>query len=305
VDLTAGTHTLTVGGWNNKKTSAREITEILFDDVQVVGVATEIDADGDGMPDDDESSVYHTNPNNPDTDGDGIDDGDELDFWGSDWDMDFDEDGLINLVDFDSDGDDFSDGIEVREGSDPLDPGTIPSPINPGEETGALEAHFASDGDGFTYADDTFYGTNHPAYASGNYDPAEGFSGGGLQVALGGVDSVDITDGMSGGWSNSFRLNEDGIVTISLRYRLICSSKYEPDECSQVLVAIDGTFVGGGPEDFLTEICGGGTTGWQQVSFDVDLTAGTHTLTVGGWNNQKTRYTETTEVFFDDVQVES
>jgi hypothetical protein len=36
------------------------------------------DADGDGLSDYQETSVWHTNPNNPDTDGDGTNDGDEV-----------------------------------------------------------------------------------------------------------------------------------------------------------------------------------------------------------------------------------
>src|SRR5581483_6321110 len=36
------------------------------------------DTDGDGLSDDDETNVYHTDPNNPDTDGDGLTDGQEV-----------------------------------------------------------------------------------------------------------------------------------------------------------------------------------------------------------------------------------
>ncbi len=44
-----------------------------------------IDTDGDGMPDDDETDIYGTDPNNADTDGDGISDGDEVAYWGDSW----------------------------------------------------------------------------------------------------------------------------------------------------------------------------------------------------------------------------
>ncbi|MGC4189885.1 MAG: CAP domain-containing protein [Thermomicrobiales bacterium] len=40
--------------------------------------STRKDSDGDGLYDDDETNVYHTDPNNPDTDGDGVDDGQEV-----------------------------------------------------------------------------------------------------------------------------------------------------------------------------------------------------------------------------------
>ncbi|MCD4762994.1 MAG: hypothetical protein K8R28_03105, partial [Desulfobacterales bacterium] len=93
-----------------------------------------IDTDKDGLMDDDEINIYGTDPNNPDTDGDGINDGDEVEFWGYDWNMDFDNDGTINLLDPDSDNDGFSDGTEKDEGFDPGDPNSNPAfPLEIGE----------------------------------------------------------------------------------------------------------------------------------------------------------------------------
>ncbi|MGN6485173.1 MAG: hypothetical protein ACTHMX_12315, partial [Thermomicrobiales bacterium] len=42
------------------------------------GGTNRTDSDGDGLYDDDETNVYHTDPNNADTDGDGYDDGQEV-----------------------------------------------------------------------------------------------------------------------------------------------------------------------------------------------------------------------------------
>jgi hypothetical protein len=176
------------------------------------------------------------------------------------------------------------------------------SHYNAGSTSVVLSEGFDSGPGGFTYLDDQF-GSDNPSYASGNYDSSGGFSRGGLCVALGGIDSVFIGDGMSGGWSRDFVVPENGIATISLRYRLICTSNYESDECSQVLVAVDGNLVSPGTEEFLEEICDGGDSGWQQVMFDVNLTAGTHTLTIGGWNNKKTKYNEITDILFDDLEI--
>jgi hypothetical protein len=80
------------------------------------------DTDGDGIANFDEINEYGTDPDKIDSDGDGLNDGDELGYWGEDWDADYDDDGLINLLDWDSDGDGQSDGTEYRRGCDPSDP---------------------------------------------------------------------------------------------------------------------------------------------------------------------------------------
>ena len=83
-----------------------------------------------------------------------------------------------------------------------------------------LSASFNTWAQGFTYADDTFRGTAQPVYASGNYASAKGFAGGGLRVVIGGVDNVTVI-GMSGGWSKAFSVNGNGVVNITLKYRLV------------------------------------------------------------------------------------
>jgi len=93
------------------------------------------DTDEDGIPDDDEIDIYGLDPNDPDTDGDGISDGDEVDFWGNSWNDDSDWDGIVNLLDWDSDDDGFPDGWEKDHNSDPSDPYSTPSlpPMEIGE----------------------------------------------------------------------------------------------------------------------------------------------------------------------------
>jgi hypothetical protein len=95
------------------------------------------DTDGDGLLDDDETSVYHTNPNVADTDGDGSNDGEEV-YSGTDpltanAQMplsDRDGDGLFDVDESktygtnpdvsDTDDDGASDGEEVDRGTDPI-----------------------------------------------------------------------------------------------------------------------------------------------------------------------------------------
>ena len=85
----------------------------LFDDDEIGIYGTDpnkADTDGDGMIDGDETAIYGTDPNKADTDSDGMIDGDELAFWGDNWSEDSDNDGLVNLVDPDSDNDGYNDG---------------------------------------------------------------------------------------------------------------------------------------------------------------------------------------------------
>ena len=84
-------------------------------------VSDEMDSDGDGLTDQDEYLIYHTLANQPDSDDDGINDQQELEFWGELWDNDFDNDGLINLLDSDADNDGYTDGFEIFHSFDPAD----------------------------------------------------------------------------------------------------------------------------------------------------------------------------------------
>jgi butyrate kinase len=126
-------------------------------------------------------------------------------------------------------------------------------------------------------------------------------------VTLGGIDNAVITN-MSGGWSRSFDLPRSGRVQLTLRMQVTQTSEYEANELSQSLVSIDGTLVGTGTNDFVAQIAGNGnggtptTTGFQLVTLDLGTrAAGSHTLRLGGFNNQKTLNDESTEILIDDV----
>jgi hypothetical protein len=108
------------------------------------------DTDGDGLTDQEELTVYGTNPAQADTDGDGINDGAEIAFWGANWNADADGDGRINLLDNDSDNDGFLDSVERSQGTNPADPSSVPGA---GRELIAVNAG----GSSFTAADGTSY----------------------------------------------------------------------------------------------------------------------------------------------------
>lgn len=156
-----------------------------------------------------------------------------------------------------------------------------------------------NDLESFVYRDDVFYGTDHPAYASGAFTPTDGYEGtDGLHVVVGNVDFKKILDGMSGGWSKDFELDRMSDVQIGLKYRLM-TSRYDTDECGEALVAVDGDIV-----KHLATLCGRGLdTGWKTEAFTINLPPGIHTLTVGAYNNKKTGMLEKTDAYFDDISV--
>ena len=99
--------------------------------------AATLDSDRDGLSDDVEINIYHTDPNKWDTDGDGYSDGDEVAHGYSPLvagnakmkDIDSDHDGLNDALEIalgadlknpDTDGDGYLDGQEVFTGYDPL-----------------------------------------------------------------------------------------------------------------------------------------------------------------------------------------
>ena len=172
-----------------------------------------------------------------------------------------------------------------------------------------FESHFDSGTDGFSYLDDAFGNTNQPGYADGSHAPGQGVSGGAIHVILGGINNSDIND-MSGGWSRSFSLPSSAEVTVSLSYKLTQASEYESDELGRALLTVDGTLFGSNGNNYLAQLVGNGnggsaqTTGWVPVVVNIGtLTAGTHTLTIGAYNNKKTYHDETTEILIDDVVV--
>ncbi|MDD2807583.1 MAG: L,D-transpeptidase family protein [Patescibacteria group bacterium] len=94
------------------------------------------DTDGDGLSDDDEIAIYHTDPSKADTDGDGFADGAEVYHGYSPRDdgkiklagIDSDNDGAVdsweirlglNILNPDTDGDGYFDGQEINNGFDP------------------------------------------------------------------------------------------------------------------------------------------------------------------------------------------
>jgi chitodextrinase len=114
------------------------------DSNEVIYQPDTFDLDNDGLTDAEEVNTFETDPHDADTDKDGIQDGPESEYWGYNWDIDYDSDGLHNLLDNDADNDGFSDGQELDQGSDPADPNDPNLPNNPPSVPGNLQAETIS-----------------------------------------------------------------------------------------------------------------------------------------------------------------
>jgi len=67
-------------------------------------------------------------------------------------------------------------------------------------------------------------------------------------------------------------------------------------------VSVNGVLYGISPNNYIAQLTGSNTTGWQQVQINLGtLPAGTHALALGAYGNRKTSTNETTEVVVDDV----
>ena len=163
-----------------------------------------------------------------------------------------------------------------------------------------INSSFTSGSEGFTYSDDIF-GTSRPANATGNWDNNDGFSGGGLYVEVGGNAGSNAS---SGGFSQDINLATDGIISISLRYRLDVANQVDGGEFGEAVFEIDGVRYGADLNNSLAHIEGGGDSGWQEFAVEVALTSGVHTLSLGAFANSTNSNNETIEVYFDDVVVE-
>ena len=218
--------------WNNKKTGALEITKVYFDDVVISQTRPSIDEDNDGFTasqgdcNDFDDLTY---PGAQEFCGDGVD-------------QNCDGQDLLCDSDVDNDGDGFTekDG-DVNDADSTVYPGALEvchdNIDNDGDGlTDCLDSAcdavcggirqafgFDTDSEGFVYNDDLFRGTGHPNYAAGGSGSRD------LSVTLGGIDTAKILDGMSGGWSRSFEVVDEGPVSISLRFRLTIAGKYESD----------------------------------------------------------------------------
>ncbi|NQT86529.1 lamin tail domain-containing protein, partial [bacterium] len=168
------------------------------------------------------------------------------------------------------------------------------------EQNRLVDGTFDSDAQGFVYADDVFNGTADPDGADGAH------SGGALEVSLG---PGPVAAGLSGGWSSTFSVEEQGLHGLSVRYRMVLGPDFEASEFGELILEIDGNRYGTQANSSLIHVAGdgagGGTydSGWQRADFNATLSAGVHTLTVGAYANGAPLATDYLDAAFDDVIV--
>ena len=171
----------------------------------------------------------------------------------------------------------------------------VPAPAPAPAPTASCEGetNFASGANGYSFVDDP----QTPAYTSGS------ISGGSLNVAVGGVDNADITD-MEGAWRSQCETNSAGPVTIRVNGSLSQASDYESNEFSQITLRVNGN------ETVLATLTGNGngggaqSTGAQQFTASATLAAGTNTIDLLCFNNQKTFNNESTNCSFASIDIE-
>ena len=107
---------------------------------------------------------------------------------------------------------------------------------------------------------------------------------------------------MSAGWKYDFTLTQTARVQVVFDWTLTFGYDYEWDEYGEMVVSLDGK------ETIIESLIGDGNGGENHVASGngqtinwVGVSAGTHTIALGIYNNMKTSTSETARVEIDNV----
>jgi VCBS repeat-containing protein len=171
---------------------------------------------------------------------------------------------------------------------------------------------------GFTQVPDAFYGTVRPdkeafAIAAGTAtNTTQAYS-----MTMGGCLTSDTAArrATSAAIRKVISLPIGGAATLSFKYRLIFTNGYENNEYGEVIAEMNGTKLGTAANpshagaNVVAYRIGNGNggadddTGWVTATYNLNLSAGDHTLLLGGYNNGSSTTDELTYVWFDDVEL--
>jgi len=231
-------------------------------------------------------------------------------------------------------------GIDVlygQEGNDTLDGGTGNDVLNGGNggdiligglgddiligstftsaTTVFLDESFDVNLSGFVYSDGGFGGSDPTGtnYARGAFLGTDGNNANGsANLILGGINNNDIAN-ISGNFSQTFTVGAATTnASLSFSYRVehtalgAGTDDFDAGENLELYVEVDGTQIDGGSGDgFFAEFLAPDRdfdTGWINVTLDLgSLSAGTHTIDLGGLLTLKTFEPEEIAVRFDDI----
>ncbi|AWC21143.1 Poly(beta-D-mannuronate) C5 epimerase 2 [Aminobacter sp. MSH1] len=202
-------------------------------------------------------------------------------------------------------------------GNNPLSVSSVQSPVGGTIVNGAVfdptnpvaigfSANFSANGSdlgGFVYSDQVFGGTGNDA--SGVRASTGNGNAGALHIDLGGGTNDNRTN-MNGAFSRTFNLVQAATIVLTFDYRLQLSGQTDNNDDARVLARIDGTALGVG--GIIHELEGdngstAGDTGWQTFTATINLSAGSHTLDLGGLMTSKNNANEFADIDFDNVVI--
>jgi hypothetical protein len=162
-----------------------------------------------------------------------------------------------------------------------------------------------------TFSDGSSDGFYFVEYCAGDGDYVEGYreDSGVLTVALGGLITEPLTD-MAGGWFRQFFLNQTSDVTVSIVYQLEIGIGQGASQFVQAQFGLDGTYIGKtAAVNYLAELHGTGigesdAIGYELATLSIpSVSAGTHTIVLGGYANEMNAQDSMAWVRFDEVMV--
>lgn len=208
-------------------------------------------------------------------------------------------------------GNEGSDTVYGDEGNDRLYASAeqIVTTIHYTERDSVYSEDFSGGTNGYTYSDGGFGGSDPGAADNvfGNHYTGMG-TGGSVYVYGRGENGSTHTD-LSGNWSTNFTLaaNETDL-NLNFDYRMLHFASNTAGEDVQLFAEINGVQYGLSGNNYITEVLGGPgsnvDTGFVNVSIDIpDLSAGTHTISIGLLKTSADSSSDISYVIFDNVDI--